>query len=119
FTYGAGYTDVHAQVPAQWALVGLALLAAALAVATIFTRSYRYLLLGLGGWAVGALVLGTLYPTFVQNVEVRPNELARETPYIEANIQATLQAYGLANVQEQFFPAEDAVTSAEVRANPE
>src|SRR5581483_1586037 len=119
FTYGAGYTDVHAQVPAQWALVGLALLAAALAVATIFTRSFRFLLLGLGGWAVGALVLGTLYPSFVQNVEVRPNELARETPYIEANIRSTLRAYGLDNVQEQSFPAEPEVTAAEVRANPQ
>jgi uncharacterized membrane protein (UPF0182 family) len=118
-TYGAGYADVHAQLPAQWALIGLALLAAALAIATIFTHSFRFLLLGLGGWAVGALVLGTLYPTFVQNVEVRPNELARETPYIEANIQSTLRAYGLHNVQEQFFPAEDAVTLAEVRANPQ
>src|SRR5579884_1103694 len=119
FTYGAGYADVHAQVPAQWALVGLALLAAALSVATIFIRSFRFLLLGLGGWALGALVLGTLYPSFVQNVEVRPNELARETPYIEANIQATLRAYGLNNVQEQNFPAEAEVTADEVRANPQ
>jgi uncharacterized protein len=117
-TYGAGYTDVHAQVPAQWALVGLALVAAALTVATIFARTFRFLLIGLGGWAVGALVLGTLYPNFVQGVDVRPNELARETPYIEANIQGTLRAYGLASVQEQFFPAEEAVTVSEVRANP-
>src|SRR5581483_2128273 len=58
-TYGAGYTDVHVQLPAQWALCGLALGAAALSVATIFTRSYRPVLLGLGGWAVGAGVLGS------------------------------------------------------------
>ena len=118
-TYGAGYTDVHAQVPAQWALVGLALVATALTVATIFARSFRFLLIGLGGWAVGALVLGTLYPNFVQSVDVRPNELARETPYIEANIQGTLRAYGLAAVQEQFFAAEEAVTVSEIRANPQ
>jgi uncharacterized membrane protein (UPF0182 family) len=68
---------------------------------------------------MGALLLGALYPSFVQNVEVRPNELARETPYIEANIRATLQAYGLSEVQEMFPPAEEAVTSAEVRASPQ
>jgi uncharacterized protein len=117
-TSGASYTDVHAQVPAQWALAGLALLAAALAVATIFTTSFRYLLLGLGGWAIGAVVLGLGYPAFVENVEVRPNQLARETPYIEANIEATLRAYGLGNIQEVFFPAEDAVTASAVAANP-
>jgi uncharacterized membrane protein (UPF0182 family) len=118
-TYGAGYTDVHAQLPAQWALAGLALVAAALTVVTIFTRTYRLLLLGLGGWAVGALVLGTLYPNIVQQVQVRPNELVRQMPYIEANIAGTRRAYGLDDVQEQFFPAAEAVTADEVRANPQ
>jgi uncharacterized membrane protein (UPF0182 family) len=118
-TYGAGYTDVHAQLPAQWALCGLALLAAALSVATIFTRSFRPALLGLGGWAVGAFLLGTLYPGVVQQIQVRPNELALQTPYIERNIAGTRGAYGLDHVEEQLFPAEDAVTAAEVRANPE
>ena len=117
-TYGASYTDVRAQVPAQWALAGLALLAAALAIATIFTATFRYLLLGLGGWAVGALLLGVVYPSFVENVEVRPNQLARETPYIEANIEATLRAYGLAAIEEVAFPGEDAVTASAVAANP-
>ncbi|HLH21061.1 MAG TPA: UPF0182 family protein [Chloroflexota bacterium] len=116
---GAGYADVHAQVPAQWAMAALALAAAALAVVTIFTRGFRFLALGLGGWLVGALALGVLYPTFVQNFDVRPNELARETPYIEANIEATLHAYNLAGIEERSFPAEDAVTPAEVRANPQ
>ena len=33
-----------------------------LAVASIFTRWFRFLVLGLGGWAVGALVLGVALP---------------------------------------------------------
>jgi uncharacterized membrane protein (UPF0182 family) len=117
--YGAGYADVHAQLPAQWALTILALLAAGLAITTIFRRTFRLLVLGLGAWAVGALLLGILYPSFVQSVEVRPNELARETPYIEANIQATRRAYGLDRVEERTFPAEEAVTAEEIRANPQ
>ncbi|HZS01424.1 MAG TPA: UPF0182 family protein, partial [Chloroflexota bacterium] len=44
--HGAGYADVHAQMPAQWAMAALALGAAVLAVVTIFLGSYRYLLLG-------------------------------------------------------------------------
>src|SRR4051794_9772252 len=117
--HGAGYADVHAQVPAQWALAALALVAAGLAVASIFTRGFRYLALGLGGWLVGALALGVLYPTFVQNFGVRPNELTREAPYIEANIDAPLRAYGLAGMEERSFPAEEAITAADVRANPQ
>jgi uncharacterized membrane protein (UPF0182 family) len=118
-TYGAGYTDVHAQRPAQWALCALALTAAALSVTTIFTRSYRPVLLGLGAWVVGAVVLGSLVPSAVQTFQVRPNELARQAPYIERNIAGTRQSYGLDHVEEQAFPAEEAVTAAEVRANPE
>ena len=117
--HGAGYADVHAQVPAQWAMAGLALVAAALAIVSIFITSFRYLVLGLGGWLLGALALGVLYPTFVQNFDVRPNELTRETPYIEANIAATLRAYGLAGIEERAFPAEEVVTAADVRANPQ
>jgi uncharacterized protein len=117
--HGAGYTDVHAQLPAQWAMAALALAAAGLAVVSIFTRGFRYLALGLGGWLVGALALGVLYPTFVQNFDVRPNELTRESPYIEANIEATLRAYGLAAIEERSFPAEEAITAADVRANPQ
>ncbi|HLI27577.1 MAG TPA: UPF0182 family protein [Chloroflexota bacterium] len=116
---GATYADVHAQVPAQWALCGLALLAALLALATIFQRSYRLLLLGIGGWAVAAVLLGNLYPYVVQQLAVRPNELAKELPYLDANIQATLRAYGLTDLREVPFPAADEVTPAAVRANPQ
>jgi hypothetical protein len=116
---GATYTDVHAQVPAQWALFGLALLAAVLALVTSLRRDYRLLLFGVGGWAVAAVLLGNLYPSVVQQFEVRPNELAKELPYIDANIQATLRAYGLQDVREVFFPAADEVSPAEIRANPQ
>jgi uncharacterized membrane protein (UPF0182 family) len=118
-TYGAGYTDVHAQLPAQWILFGLALAAAALGVLSMVRRSLRPVLLGPGSWVVGAVVIGSLYPAFVQTFQVRPNELARQRPYIERNIEGTLRAYGLDQVQEELFPAEQAVTLAEARANPQ
>jgi uncharacterized protein len=117
--HGAGYADVHAQVPAQWAMAALALIAAGLAIASIFTTSFRYLALGLGGWLLGAVALGVGYPTFVQNFDVRPNELTRETPYIEANIESTLRAYGLAGIEERSFPAEESISAVDVRANPQ
>ncbi|MBX5490935.1 MAG: UPF0182 family protein [Chloroflexi bacterium] len=114
---GATYADIHAQVPAQWALFSLALLAAALAVLTIFQRGYRLLLFGVGGWAVGAALLGTVYPAVVQQFEVRPNELAKELPFIDANIQATLRAYGLTDVQEVPFAAAEEVSAADLHAH--
>jgi uncharacterized membrane protein (UPF0182 family) len=118
-TSGAGYADVHAQLPAQWLLFGFALAAAALCVVSIARRSLRPVLLGLAGWLAGAVLAGGVFPTLVQTFLVRPNELVRQRPYIERNIAATLRAYGLDQVVEEFFPAEQAVTLAEARANPQ
>jgi len=43
----------------------------------------------------------------IQRFQVLPNELARETPYIEYNIQFTRDAFALERVEEQPFPAEE------------
>lgn len=117
--FGAGYADVHAQLPALWAMAGTAVLAAALIIGTVFTRGVRLAAAGIGVWLVTSLVGGLVYPNLIENVEVKPNQLDKERPFIENSIAMTRQAYGLDRVQEQFFPAEDAVTPEEVRANPQ
>jgi len=61
--------------------------------------------------AGSALVVGSIYPAFVQSVQVRPTELVRESPYIQRNIEATRSAYGLDDVQ-----VTDYVTSADLTA---
>jgi uncharacterized membrane protein (UPF0182 family) len=118
-TYGAGHADVYAQIPAQWLVFGLALTATVLILASMVRRSLRPVLVGLVVWAMAAVLIGGLYPTLVQIFQVRPNELARQRPFIERNITATLRAYGLDDVEEKLFPAEEVVTPADVRANPE
>ncbi|GAH93259.1 unnamed protein product [marine sediment metagenome] len=37
---------------------------------------------------------------------MEPNELARERPYIEYNIQSTREAFALSRIEEEPFPAE-------------
>ena len=44
---------------------------------------------------------GNLYPAVIQKFIVSPNELDKESPQIKHNIEATLQAYGLSNVEER------------------
>ena len=55
----------------------------------------------------------------IESFEVKPNQLEKERPYVENGIALTRRAFGLDAIQESFFPAEDAVTAEEVRANPE
>lgn len=115
--YGASYADVKAQLPALLVMAGAAAVASVLTLASALARSFRPLLVGVGLWGLVAGVGGLLYPNMVESFEVKPDQLRLERPYIENTIRYTLQAYGLDKVEEQFFPAEDAVSLEDVRAN--
>ena len=115
--YGAGYTDLHATLPALRVLAGLSAATGVLLLATAWMRTLRPAVAALAVLIV-AWIGGTgLYPSFVQQVEVGPNELRREAPYIQSGVQATLHAYNLDQVQEKQFPATVSLTPALVQAN--
>jgi hypothetical protein len=92
---GASYTDVHAQLPALKALVVIAVICALLFLGTLLRRGWLLPATGVGLMLVSSLVVGGAYPTFVQQVRVKPNEIEREAPYIGRNIAATREAYRL------------------------
>lgn len=117
--YGAGYADVKAQLPALWIMTAAALVAAVLIVATVFARGLRPAAIGVAVWLGSSILVGLVYPNLIESFEVKPNQLEKERPYLVNAIGATLRAYGLANVQEEFFAADDAVTPEDVRANPQ
>src|SRR3989475_2246028 len=115
--FGAGYSDVHAQLPVQKALLVLAGLVAVLCLVTIRLRSWRPLL-----WSVAALVGvailgGGVYPGGIQRYLGSPNEIVKEKPYIDFNIRYTRLAYGLDNIEEREFPAEPTLTLQDLRKN--
>ena len=104
--FGAGYADVHALGPGLKILLILSLLAAALLVVNLFRPGMRGFVITLVGLAAASLILGDIYPGMVQRYVVEPNELERERPFIEHHIQATLAAYGLADVDEREYPGD-------------
>ena len=117
-TFGAGYTDVMAVLPALWVLLALAAAGVvALAAGAVLRGPWIGAgLLGLFGlvWLGGTVAA----PWFVQRFRVAPNELDLERPYIARNIEATRRAYGLDRVQEADFAVAEAVSREEVEANP-
>jgi uncharacterized membrane protein (UPF0182 family) len=117
-TFGAGFTDVQAALPALGVLLALALAgAAALLVGTVVRGPW--IAAGLVGLFVPVWLGGTVaYPGFVQRFRVAPNELDLERPYIARNIEATRRAYGLDRVQETDFAVSEAVSREEVESNP-
>jgi len=100
---GATYTDVNAQLPALNLLVLISVAAAILFVANIFRRGWALPVLAVGLWVFVAVVAGGIYPQIVQSFQVRPNESAKEAPYIERNIDSTLDALDLNDVTVQRF----------------
>jgi uncharacterized protein len=104
--FGAGYTDAHAQLFAYQLLSFLALAVAALFVLSIWQRDSTLPVYGIGLFLLTSVLVNGIYPWFQQQLIVEPNELAKEKPYLEHNIQFTQAAYRLKDVQRQSFAAE-------------
>jgi len=115
--FGASYADLHAKLPAQWILLSVVLLFIALVLVSILRRNFQWLFYGVGGWIVVAILIGGIFPAMVQRFQVQPNELVREKPYIEYNIQFTRDAFALNRVEEQPFPAEETPTPQDIAQN--
>jgi len=106
-TFGAGYTDVHANLPGLQILTVLALIGAALVVVGAFRRGLRLFAVAAGTLIVASFILGAAYPALVQQFSVSPNELAKERPYIKHNIEMTRAAYALDRIEEKPFHVTD------------
>ncbi len=115
--FGAGYSDVNAQLPILKGLVVLAGLVALLCLVTIRLRSWRPLLGGVAALVGAAILGGVAYPGLIQRYQVSPNEIVKEKPYIDFNIRYTRLAYGLDNIEEREFPAEETLTLQDLRKN--
>jgi uncharacterized protein len=117
FVNGASYTDVHAVLPAKEILAVIALLCAALFVATIFRTGWMLPAVSFGLLVFSAVIIGGIYPTIVQYAQVRPSEQDKESPYIARNIAQTRFAYDLNNFKYvQYDPttsaSQDALTNS-------
>ena len=104
---GLKYTDVNAVVPAKTILTYIALATAILFFIAIFRNGWALPFIAFGAMLGASFVIGGLYPAFVQQFQVKPSELQRESPYIQRNIDATLSAYGLEDVQFSDYAAID------------
>jgi uncharacterized protein len=120
-TYGAGYTDIHVQLPAYIAL-GITAFAIALYLLWrwIFWRSKskrrRWVGVGLVVYSIVA-ILSIVVPEIVQYLVVQPNELVREQPFIERTIALTRQAFGLDAIDVQTFNPQGRLREADIKAN--
>lgn len=114
---GASYTDLTVMMPMLKAEALVAVLIALLALAGLFIRSNRYIIAGIAIYVLVVIGGQWIYPTMVQRFSVAPNELVRETPFIEHNIRATRQAFGLDVVEERELSGEMTLTRKDIEEN--
>jgi len=117
--FGASYTDINANLLGLRILFVIAIAVALGLLVSLFRKNYKLLAWGLGIWIVTSLIFGGIYPGFVQRFQVEPNEINRERPYINYNIQMTLDAYDLNDIQTTDFEVEDGLTYEDLQENDE
>lgn len=92
---GMNYTDDNAVLPAKNILMFIALICAMLFFANVVRRTWLLPSVGLGLMALSSILLGLIWPGIVQQFQVEPSQADKEAPYIEKNIDATREAYGI------------------------
>lgn len=115
--FGASYTDVKAQIPALNLLIFISIVSAIILLVNVRIRGWVLPLVALGIWLVTSIGVGGIYPAMVQRFSVEPNELTRETPYVQNNLDFTRYAYGLTDVEVRGFPASPALSAEAIDAN--
>ena len=116
---GAGYTDVHASIPAQAILAAISVAVAVLFVASARTSSWRLPVTGVTVMVISALIVGVAYPVVIQKFVVDPNAQREESEYIDRNIKATLSAYGLGDVEASAYNAKTTAEAGQLMDDAE
>ncbi|MEQ6903407.1 UPF0182 family protein [Nocardioides sp. YIM 152588] len=100
---GMNYTAQNAVLPARNILLGVALICAVLFFLNIWRRTWQLPSVGLALLALSAILLGMIWPAIVQSFQVKPTEADKEASFIQANINATRDAYGLSEVETESY----------------
>ncbi len=115
--FGAGYTDIHVLLPALYVMFALVLILALLLVVTRWKPLGKVLPVTAVLLALTWLLGRALAPGMMQQFNVAPNELQLETPYLEHNIAMTRLAYGLDDVIEVDYEADDTLRIRDIDQN--
>ena len=114
--YGAGYTDVNITLWMYRALIGLALVGAIGFAIGVITKRFKWILavpvvmilVGLAGAGAGLMV---------QNFVVSPDEINKESKYLENNMMFTKYAYAIDQVDVRGFTADNKLTTEDIQKN--
>ncbi len=115
---GVTYTEANYLLPGLMAVAIALVVAAIILFVNAFTKKGgRLFLVALGIPIAVYVVAALLIPAYVQSFIVKPNELGRETPYIEHNIAGTRAGFNIEKVETRDYAAEITPDSLNLAAN--
>jgi uncharacterized membrane protein (UPF0182 family) len=117
--FGAGFTEVTATIPARAIMAAIAVLVAVLFLVTAILGRWRLAVVGTALYIVSGLVLGLAYPGLIQRFQVDPSARTLEAQFIERNIDATRDAYGVSDIVEINYEASTDTSAGALRADAE
>ncbi len=116
--YGAGYTDIKVTLLKYRVIMILAFISAIIFLIGMRRKKLR-LALSVPALMIVVGILGNLIAAGIQSYIVSPDEISKEEKYISYNVKHTQKAYGLENVEEKDFPANEDLTREDIDANQE
>ncbi len=112
--YGASYTDVHVKLLAYRVMVFASIALAVVLFWSCRKPKTKVLLISGAAWLGIFLLLVTAVPLLVQQFIVKPNELAKEGPYIAHNIEATREAFALNKIEPVAFAVSNQLSTKDL-----
>lgn len=114
--YGAGFTDVNVKLWVYRLIMVLSIVGAVTLCHHMHRKEPKKLVrIPIAIVVVG--LLGGVVSFAVQNLLVSPDEINKESKYLERNISYTRHAYGLDNIKVEEFPAEQNLNRQAIRNN--
>ncbi|NLT47030.1 MAG: UPF0182 family protein, partial [Clostridiales bacterium] len=114
--YGAGFTDINVTLWVYRALIALSLVAAVTFVIG-FQKKKVKMMLSVPLIMIILSVAGSGAAIMVQNLIVSPDEINKESPYLQNNITYTQYAYDLQDISIREFAASNTLTKEDILNN--
>lgn len=114
---GAVFADVNVRIPALTILAVAGVIGGILVAASAFLRGYKIPIAVAAILFGGSILGGSILPDMLHRFKVQPNEIVMESPFIQENIKMTRYAFGLTNIEEKVFPAEEDLTARDLAEN--
>jgi len=115
---GVTFTEYHYVLPAIFILCVALLISSLILFINSFVSQSARLIVVAAALPVLVYLFGLiLIPGYVQSFVVKPNELDRETPFIEHNIEWTRAAFQLDKIEIQDFEAETTAAAFKIEKN--